>query len=132
MAYTRFEGMTVRQLKHLVRDWPEEDDDGDPTQVFIETGPGLTSSVTMAVTLNERRSEDGSKKWSDLLLESDAFDPIDPKEPVAKRPVEVPTPDVRQKIVEAIAEYSADPTPATEQEIHVVASVLKKLGVTIS
>jgi hypothetical protein len=34
--------------------------------------------------------------------------------------------------VEAITEYSADPTPATEQEIHVVASVLKKLGVTIS
>lgn len=61
-------GMTVRELKALVADWPEEDQDGEPTTVWLKTAPTLSSVVTSATSLNLRQSEDGKSSWSDLLL----------------------------------------------------------------
>lgn len=66
-------GMTVKQLKELIKDWPEMDRDGEPTEVWIETGKGLTSPVTMATTLNLREMDDGTET-ADFLLESPAFE----------------------------------------------------------
>ena len=45
-------GMTVKELKKLNRDWPEEDWLGDPTEVWVETGRNLSSPVTIAGMLN--------------------------------------------------------------------------------
>lgn len=67
-------GMTVKELKELIRDWPEEDWQGDPTGVWIETGRNLSSPVTCAGMLNHRIDDETGKEWSDFILESDAFD----------------------------------------------------------
>lgn len=67
------QGMTVKELKALVKDWPEEDENGEPTDVFIETGRGLSSAVTEVWMMNARVSEDEKNKWSDMLLVSQAF-----------------------------------------------------------
>jgi hypothetical protein len=84
MAYAKFEHMTVKQLKHLLQDWPEEDAGGNPTSVFIETGPGVMSPVTCAITQTERIAANGKRKCSDLRLESDAWDPMSPVDPINK------------------------------------------------
>jgi hypothetical protein len=45
-------GMTVRDLKELIKDWPETDKYGEPAEVWVETTPGLSSPVRLATTLN--------------------------------------------------------------------------------
>lgn len=74
MAIYPFEnGMTVKELKALIKDWPELDRDDEPTQVWIETGRGLTSPVCVAMTLNLRQLDDGTET-SDIVFESNAFE----------------------------------------------------------
>jgi hypothetical protein len=63
-------GMTVKELKDLIKDWPEEDLMGDPTEVLVETGRNLSSPVTIAGMLNHRMDDKTGKEWSDLILES--------------------------------------------------------------
>ena len=60
-------GMTVRDLKQIITDWPEEDEFGNPTEVWIGHN-NLSDQVTVIVPLNLRESEDGKWKWADLLL----------------------------------------------------------------
>jgi len=74
MIYTYFykHGMTVKELKELVKDWPEYDFNGEPTTVWIETGLMLSSPVIKSSLLNYR--EQGGKEVADLLLESNAFE----------------------------------------------------------
>lgn len=38
-------GMTVRELKAVIKDWPEEAENGEPTDVWMQTGRGLSSPV---------------------------------------------------------------------------------------
>ena len=59
--------VTVAQLKRHIADWPETDAIGEPTEVWIETGAGLSSPCTSIEPLNYRSREDGSPA-SDLLL----------------------------------------------------------------
>ena len=66
-------GMTVKDLKNLIKDWPEEDNYGDPTEVWIETGWCTSNQVKCAGKLNSRVDEKTGKEWSDLILESSAF-----------------------------------------------------------
>lgn len=66
-------GMTVRKLKKLVKDWPEEDDIGDPTKVWIETGWCKSSPVTVVSTLNRKVDQETGKEWSDMIFESNVF-----------------------------------------------------------
>ena len=66
--------MTVKELKELIKDWPEEDWIGDPTEVWVETGRNLSSPVTIAGSLNHRVDDETGKEWSDFILESGAFD----------------------------------------------------------
>jgi len=56
--------ITVAQLKKLLADWPEVDGDGEPTQVWIETGEMLSSPAVMACPLNRRGNA------ADLIISS--------------------------------------------------------------
>ena len=45
-------GMTVKQLKNIIKDWPEEDDNGDDSEVFLVTGLNLSGPATTVENLN--------------------------------------------------------------------------------
>lgn len=69
MRYREFEkGLTIRELKETIKDWPEENKYGEPYEVWIETSCGMSSVVTRIVPLNKR------KDGADIILESSAFD----------------------------------------------------------
>ena len=57
--------MTIKELKEIIKDWPETTKDGEPTEVWIETGLMLGSPVTNYSRLGHA---------PDLLLESNAFE----------------------------------------------------------
>jgi hypothetical protein len=57
--------MTVVELKEILMDWPEADSEGEPTEVWIETGYELSSQVSDYSRL-------GSQEH--ILLESRAFE----------------------------------------------------------
>lgn len=59
-------GMTVKDLKELIKNWPETDCYGEPCEVWITTGECLSSPVSHAEVLNYR-NEDG-KEWADILF----------------------------------------------------------------
>lgn len=58
------DGMTVRDLKVVVRDWPEEGPDGEPCEVWILRAPTTSSPVTKVIPLN--MGDDAQS--ADLLL----------------------------------------------------------------
>lgn len=60
-------GLTVKQLKEYIRDWPEKNAYGEPTTVWMSTGKNLTSQVKALVPLN-RRTKNG-EEWADLTIE---------------------------------------------------------------
>jgi hypothetical protein len=66
-------GMTVRELKELIKVWPETNQYGEDCEVWIETGHNLSSPVTTVGPLN-RREDDAGNMSADLILESNAFD----------------------------------------------------------
>ena len=66
------DGMTVAELKAMIRDWPETDEHGEPCEVWLCNGAALSNQAMMATPLNMRWSEDGSKVWADFMLGHDA------------------------------------------------------------
>jgi hypothetical protein len=60
--------LTIAELKNLIKNLPEVNEDDEPYLVFIETGDCLSSVVTSVWPLNKR--EDGS----DILFVSNAFE----------------------------------------------------------
>lgn len=60
-------GLTVTELKALIRDWPETDANGEPCEVWMETGENLSGMVCSVVPLNYRVGEDG-RVWADVLF----------------------------------------------------------------
>lgn len=50
--------MSIRELKEIIKDWPEVSDDGDPSEVWITTGINLSSQCVRFELLNR----------SDILL----------------------------------------------------------------
>lgn len=60
-------GLTVRELKAIIREWPETKADGELAEVWIETGWGKSSIVVETKPLNVRKGK------ADLLFESNAF-----------------------------------------------------------
>jgi len=62
-------GMTVRELKDLVKDWPENNAyTGEETEVWIGSGDeGTSNQVKYAWPLNHRMDDEGES--ADLLLE---------------------------------------------------------------
>jgi len=51
--------VTVKEFKEIVKDWPEVDYMGEPSEVWLSTVPGLSSECHRIATLN----------GGDLLLE---------------------------------------------------------------
>lgn len=66
-------GLTVKELKEILDKCPDNRPNGDPTEVWIETGEMLSSIVTSVCKLNSRIDESGNWFW-DILFESDAFE----------------------------------------------------------
>jgi len=60
-------GITVTELKRILERWPETNHMGEPTMVFLETGPDVTSALLHSVPLNTRVDSEG-KESADLLL----------------------------------------------------------------
>lgn len=60
--------ITVKELKEIIKDWPDENSMGEPTEVWIETGCNLSSPVVNVWNLNTRHGA------SDILLESAVWD----------------------------------------------------------
>ena len=54
--YTDTNGITVRKLKELIANWPEEDQYGDETEVWLSTGAYTTSPLIEICPLNKRSS----------------------------------------------------------------------------
>jgi DNA-binding transcriptional MerR regulator len=59
-------GLTVKELKELIKDWPETDEHGEDCEVWIETGSNLSSPVTIVSPLN-MRNENGIVS-ADIIL----------------------------------------------------------------
>lgn len=56
--------MTIKELKDILQDWPEIDENGKPFEVWIETGWCLSSLVVDVDPLNR----------NDIILASNAFE----------------------------------------------------------
>ena len=59
-------GLTVKELKNAIKDWPEINVNGEPTEVWIETGLGLSSQVKVVwiIPLNK------CGEFADMMFES--------------------------------------------------------------
>ena len=64
-------GMTVRELKAMIKGWPEINQDGEECEVWVQTGRGISSPVTIAGPLNLREDESGNRT-ADFILGRDA------------------------------------------------------------
>lgn len=62
-------GLTVKELKELIKDWPETDKDGNASEVWIETEFGVSNVVKEVWPLNE----------TDMLFECDVTKESKPK-----------------------------------------------------
>jgi len=56
-------GITIRELKIIIKDLPEEDENGELFELWMYTGVGLSSPVTEIWKLNQ----------GDLIVDSDVF-----------------------------------------------------------
>lgn len=63
VSYTYPQGMTVAQLKEIVKSWPDLDRNGEPCTVWVVDESGLSNDVNGASPLDFR--EDGT---ADLAL----------------------------------------------------------------
>jgi hypothetical protein len=67
MTKTFPNGLTVRELKQLIRDWPEVDEyTGEDREVWLGTGEGYSSPARSVWELNVR--EDNGVRSADILL----------------------------------------------------------------
>lgn len=53
------DGLTVKELKALIKDWPETNADGEPTEVWIGDGRNLSNLVRDVTPLNLRTNDAG-------------------------------------------------------------------------
>lgn len=72
MEVIRFpDGMTVKQLKEFIKDWPEMSD-GHPTMVLMKTDNGFTAPVIAIEPTGMSQQED--RTWAaDMVFESSNF-----------------------------------------------------------
>lgn len=53
-------GVTIKELKEYIKDWPETNQNGEPTGVWIENGRNLSSPCRSVEVLNLRTLENGT------------------------------------------------------------------------
>lgn len=63
-------GLTVAELKRLLADWPEQNEHGEPTEVWVSNAAGSSNQVREIWPLRMQTKEDGSRT-ADLLLQHD-------------------------------------------------------------
>jgi len=59
-------GLTVKELKEIIKDWPEQREDGEDCQVWLGSRDGFSNEAVEVATLN--LSSDGS---ADLLISTE-------------------------------------------------------------
>jgi hypothetical protein len=64
-------GLTVSELKKAIADWPEINGAGEPTEVWLETGDGISNQCVNFERMNVRLSDDGVRTFDMLLSPSD-------------------------------------------------------------
>ena len=62
-------GVTVKELKEFIKDWPEEGENGEPTEVWMTTGAHTSSPVKAVWPLNKRTRDYSDSKYADILFE---------------------------------------------------------------
>lgn len=65
-------GITVSKLKRHIKDWPERDDCGNETTVWVETGNNLSGPCNSMEVLNYRVGAYGTKSSDILFRPSDS------------------------------------------------------------
>lgn len=58
-------GMTIKELKAAINEWPELDSNGEPNNVWVETGAGLSSLATSLWPLSGEHIELCSNAFDD-------------------------------------------------------------------
>lgn len=66
------QGMTVKELKEIIKKWPETDNEGEDCEVWIKTGRCESSPVVCAGALNRREDDEGNIS-ADFILGSMPF-----------------------------------------------------------
>ena len=61
-------GLTVKELKEMIKDWPETNEHGQLTEVWIETDWNTSSVVTEIQPLNMRGDV------ADMILKGTSFE----------------------------------------------------------
>ncbi len=61
-------GLSVKQLKELIKDWPETNQDGEPTEVWMALEDGSSKPVSEIAPLNVREDDSGNVT-ADLIFE---------------------------------------------------------------
>lgn len=51
------EGITVKELKEIIKDWPETRADGTPTEVWLSNAAGVSNPAVELSTLNVDENE---------------------------------------------------------------------------
>jgi hypothetical protein len=92
-------GMTVRELKAIIADWPEIDVYEEPSEVWISTGIDLTSPV---IEISQLNSADFL-----LLCSDDAW--------ITKNPISV-TPAQAMAIHQYVIEYIKEVLPKMDAD----------------
>lgn len=62
-------GLTVKELKELIKDWPETDEFGDPTVVTISGNEFIDERVLSVWPVSVRTDDNGNNVYS-LSLDS--------------------------------------------------------------
>ena len=66
------DGITVRELKEIIKDWPEQNPvTGEDCEVWIDAGSGLSNQAKTIMPLNLRHCPDSSLMAADLLIGKD-------------------------------------------------------------
>ncbi len=63
--------LTVRELKELIKDWPEKNKYNEDCEVWVETGKGLSSPVVLISPLNMRKYDEVLS--ADIIFKTNAF-----------------------------------------------------------
>lgn len=70
MTPTFFEtGMTVIDLKRILADWPETNEYGEPSEVWLTNGSGVSNQAKAIIPLGIRYH--GNEVSADLMLSSE-------------------------------------------------------------
>lgn len=61
-------GLTVAELKRVIKNWPETNEDGEPCEVWLCGSNGLSNQAFEIWSLNMRYNKKNTKVWADMLI----------------------------------------------------------------